>query len=141
MDITLDHALVGTTEEWLAAYRKAQDYDFVIIGSKAGINDWDAARVRDGVMSATRRLSVTNSGWMMPYTMLGVTKVPEEQGEWAAKTALRILEGLSPKTIPIVANSRRDIWINRSILEVAAIELPEWLLRKGKRVARHAHTH
>ncbi len=135
LDLELDHALVNTTEEWLAAYQKAQDYDFIIVGSNAGINDWDHDRIRSGVLSSTRKLSVTNHGWMMPYTILGVTKVPEEHGEWAAKTALRILEGMSPTQIPIVANSRRDIWINSSILEVATVDLPERLLNKGKRVA------
>ncbi len=135
LDIQLDHAFVNTTEEWLAAYQRAQDYDFVIVGSNAGINDWDHERVREGILSSTKRLSVTNHGWMMPYTILGVTKVPEEHGEWAAKTALRILEGMSPTQIPIVANSRRDIWINSSILDVASVDLPVRLLNKGKRVA------
>ncbi len=135
LSIELDFALANTTEEWLAAYQRAQDYDYVIVGSNAGINDWDHDRIRAGILSATKRLSVTNHGWMMPYTILGVTKVPEEHGEWAAKTALRILEGMSPKQIPIVANSRRDIWINSSILEVATVDLPKRLLNKGKRVA------
>ena len=69
------------------------------MGSNAGINDWDPEAARGAVNRFSRRLSVTNHGWMMPYTMIGVTKVPEEQGEWAGKTALRILGGMSPSEI------------------------------------------
>ena len=35
-----------------------------------------------------KRISVTNHGWMMPYAMLGMTKIPEEQGVWSAQAAL-----------------------------------------------------
>lgn len=132
----LDHALSTDTESWLNAYEAAQAYDLVIVGSRAGINDWDSERVRASVLGMARTLSVTNHEWMMPYSMVGVTKVAEEQGEWAAKSALHILEGMSPSSIPIVANNRRDIWINRDILSAANVELPDGLLRKGKKVAR-----
>lgn len=135
MGFKLDYALAGTTDAWIEAYRRAQRYDLVVIGSRNGIKDWDHERALAEVLRSTRKLSVTNHGWMMPYTILGVTKVSREQGEWAAKTALRILGGMSPASIPIVPNHRRDIWINNDILRVAALELPRDLLRKGKKVA------
>ncbi len=31
--------------------------------------------------------------FMMPYAMLGMTKIPEEQGIWAGKAALEIVKG------------------------------------------------
>ena len=72
----------------------------------------------------------------MPFAMIGVTKVPEEQGEWAAKSALRILGGMAPSDIPIVPNNQRDIWINHELLAAASLELPIGLMRKGKKVVR-----
>ena len=134
LNLEIDHALADSTEAWLAAYRKAQDYDLVVLGSHAGINDWDPDRVRASVLRDTRRLSVTNMQWMMPFTLLGLTKVPEEQGEWAAKAALGILDGMAPSTIPIVANSRRDLWVNTRILAASRVTLPEELLRKAKKI-------
>lgn len=131
----LDYALAPTTDAWLAAYRRAQDYDLVVMGSRNGIKDWDHDRAIAGVLRYTRRLSVTNHGWMMPYTALGMTKVSREQGEWAAKAALRILGGMQPTDIPIVPNRRRDIWINKDVLEAAHLTLPADLMRKGKKVA------
>ena len=134
LGLEIDHALADSTQAWLAAYRKAQDYDLVVLGSNAGIGDWDPARVRAGVLRETRRLSVTNMQWMMPFALLGLTKVPEEQGEWAAKAALGILEGMAPSDIPIVANSRRDVWVNTGILAVSRLALPDDLLNKAKKI-------
>ena len=130
----LDHALVPTMRDWIDAYRKAQAYDFVIVGSKGGINDWVDETVEREVFRTTRRLSVTNHGWMMPFAILGVTKVPEEHGEWAAKSALRILDGMRPSDIPIISNSRRDLWINSALLGVTPLNLPRPLLRRAKRI-------
>ena len=130
--------LVDTLEQWIAAYREAQDRDLVYMGSQAGVDDWDDERARAAVLSGTRRLSITNSHWMMPWTVLGMTKVAEEQGEWAGKTALTILAGTAPSRIPVVANVRRDIWINRRILAASGLALPERLLRKAKRADRLA---
>jgi ABC-type uncharacterized transport system substrate-binding protein len=131
----LDHQFVTTADGWIEAYRQAQDYDVVIVGNSEGIKDWDAKRVHQAMLRYTRKLSVTNHGWMMPYTILGVTKVSEEQGEWAAKTALRVMDGISPTQIPIIPNNQRDIWINADILGASHVRLPDDVLRKGKKVA------
>jgi ABC-type uncharacterized transport system substrate-binding protein len=132
--ISLEHRLVDTADAWLEAYREAQNYDFIIMGSNSGINDWDKAKIIDGVKAASQRLSLTNHGWMMPYTMLGLTKVPEEHGEWAAKTALHILDGIEPSRIPIIPNRKWDIWVNPRLLETTDVKLPKKLLQKGKKV-------
>lgn len=131
----LDYVLAKTTDKWIAGYERGQSYDLVIIGSSEGVIDWNSNRVRRAVLQNTRKLSITNHGWMMPYTILGVTKVSEEQGEWAAKTALKILSGISPSEIPIVPNSRRDIWINSDILQAAKMRLPDGLMNRGKKVS------
>jgi ABC-type uncharacterized transport system substrate-binding protein len=130
----LNRRLVSTTADWLEAYEQAQDYDFIIIGSKSGINDWNEEVVTDAVLSATQRLSLTNHNWMMPYSLLGFTKIPEEHGEWAAKAALAILDGVAPSEIPIVSNRKWEIWINRAILDASAVSLPERLIRKAKKM-------
>ena len=130
----LESALVDTTDKWLEAYARAQETDLVILGSNAGINDWNEDRAKAGVLKQTSKLSVTNHDWMMPFAIIGVTKVPEELGEWAAKAALAILGGMSPSAIPIVPNSRRDIWVNPKIIDAAKITLPVSMMRKAKKV-------
>lgn len=132
---TLDYALVGSTQEWIDTYARAQEYDVVIIGNRHGIKNWQHDRALAGIMKSTRRLSVTNHGWMMPYTILGMTKVSREQGEWAGKTAVRILNGYQISKIPVVPNRQRDVWINSQILSASGITLPQGVMRKGKKIA------
>ncbi len=133
--ITLKYSLVNSVQEWMDSYHKAQKYDFIAVGSNSGINDWDEKAVVKFVKSSTTTLTLTNHGWMMPYTLIGMTKVPEEHGEWAALAALEILRGVKPTDIPIVSNRKWDIWVNRSILEQSGITISESLLRKAKQVS------
>jgi len=133
-DIHLDSALAGTMGDWLNSYTGAQQYDFIIIGSKSGIQDWDKEHVINTIKAQSKKLSVTNHDWMMPYTMLGFTKVPEEQGEWAAQAALSILAGVEISKIAIVPNRKWDIWTNSSLLKTINIKLPEGLIVKSKHV-------
>ncbi|MGE3537975.1 MAG: ABC transporter substrate-binding protein [Candidatus Tectimicrobiota bacterium] len=132
--VHLEARLVDTLAAWLTEFRAAQHYDFIILGSNSGINDWDDARARQGVSEASRRLSLTTHEWMMPFTMLGLTKVPEEQGEWAARAALQIVQGSAPSSIPIIPNRKWDIWVNTALTDTIGITLPKPLLAKAKKV-------
>lgn len=49
---------------------------------------------------------------MMDYSLIGLIKNPKEQGEWAAESALKILNGISPRDIPITMNKKGSIIIN-----------------------------
>ena len=132
--VTLEHRLVSSIEGWVAAYEEAQSFDFVIMGSNSGINDWDDETAKQAVLSTTKRVSVTNHKWMMPFTLLGLTKVPEEHGEWAGTTALHILKGIKPSDIAIVSNRKWDIWLNEDILNSAGVTLPKRLRYKAKKI-------
>lgn len=133
--LELDSALVGSTDAWLAAYEKAQDYDFIIMGSNAGIGDWDVDKVKSGIAGTSKKLSVTSHDWMMPFTMLGFTKIAEEQGEWAANTAIALMNDTPPRDIPITANRKWDLWMNEGLVEGTQLKLPRSLTRRAKRVS------
>ena len=136
-DIKLANGLAKDMEEWLYYYKKAQNYDFVIMGSNSGINDWDPIIIQKIIQQETHKLSVTNHRWMMPYTILGLTKIPEEQGKWAAQAALYILDGTSPSDIPIISNRKWDLWINEKILSHSKIKIkmPHSLIKKAKKIS------
>ncbi len=133
LGLGIEYRLVSSRDQWVTAYRQAQDYPYLVIGSHAGIADWDFAAARRAIVGHTRRLTVTNQEWMMPVSMLGFTKIPEEQGRWAAEAALAILDGVKPSEIPIIANQRWDLWMNESLWREAGTELPAWLRGKAKR--------
>jgi len=137
LGVPLDSRLVGSADAWIAAYDEAQALDgFLILGSHSGIADWADARDRvvAAVSARSRRLTVTNHGWMMPFAMLGMTKVPEEQGMWSAQAALAILDGTPPSDIPIVANRQWDVWVNDALVSAGALDLPDELRRKAKKM-------
>jgi len=132
--IELHNGLASNTAKWIEYYNLAQQYDFIIVGSKAGINDWDKTIVSEAIEQHSRVMTVTNHEWMMPYSILGLTKIPEEHGEWAALAALEILKGTRPTDIPIVSNKKWEIWLNPGILQQTSIQLPESIQRKAKLV-------
>lgn len=123
---------VRTLHDWELAYSRAQqEADFIILGNNAGINDWDRAVASSYALAHARKLTVSNYDWMQPYAMLAMTKIPNEQGEWAAKVALRILSGVSPQRIPITPNRRWAMFVNPALLKKAGIELPASILNKA----------
>jgi len=131
--VSLQARMVNTMAEWEQAYREGDRYDFVFLGNNAGIGDWDSARAEHFALQNARVLSVSSYDWMIPYAALAITKVPEEQGEWAAKVALSILDGLSPRDIPIIPNRRWQAWVNPAIVDRLRIELSPSLLLNARK--------
>lgn len=130
--ITLKSYLVSTSSEWMEAYTTGQNHDFLILGSNSGIKDWDDAAIKQFVHTHTHKLSATNHGWMLPYTMLGFTKVPEEQGVWAGKAAIAVLNGARPIDIPIVTNRKWDMRINEELVKSSGIQISDAFAKKAK---------
>jgi len=130
--IILDAVYVSTFKDWIIQYKKSQQYDFVFLGNNAGINDWYQPEAMRIALLSTRKPSVTAYKWMLPYATLGFTKIPEEQGMWAAKVALSILNGVSPSQIPVVHNREWDMWINTSIISKMKMKIPYWLYKRAK---------
>jgi len=119
-------------DEWIESYKEAQQSDLLINGSNAGIHDWDNKTVLNAIRPHTKILSVTNQGWMMPYTIFGMTKVPEEHGEWAGLLAIEILNGTKPSDIPIIPNRRFDMTTNKALLSMTNIRIPEFIKLKSQ---------
>jgi len=130
--IKLDATYVRTFKEWIKQYKKAQRYDFVIIGNNAGINDWYKPEAERIVYKYTRKITVTTYQWMLPYVVLGFTKIPEEQGDWIARVALSILGGISPSKIPVVYNRQWDMWINPVVINKIKLKIPYLLYKRAK---------
>lgn len=122
--VEVDGEFADTLRDWQAYYDAGQKYDFIILGSNAGIKEWDEKRAAAHALRKAGRLTVSNHHWMTPYTMYAMTKVPREHGEWSAEAARAILRGHAPSRIPIVVNRKWEIYINPSLTMAAGIELP-----------------
>lgn len=134
-DIKITPRFVQTMKEWSDAYQQAsQEADFIIIGNNGGINDWDDEQAKETVRQSSRVFTITNYDWMARYAMLAMTKMAEEQGEWAAQSALAILDGLPANQIPIVVNRRWNIYVNPELLKQTGINLPAQVIHKAIKV-------
>ena len=133
LGVELEGILVSRASEWKAQYQAAQDVDFIVMGSYSGISDWNQAEMAGFAVEHAKKLVVTSHDWMMPFSTIGFTKIPQEHGEWAAQTAIEILKGTAPNEIPIVANRDWELWINMDHLESTRITLPRKILRKAKK--------
>lgn len=133
--IKVAHKPVSSMADWEAAYVAAQARnDFLVIGNYAGISDWDAERARRVVRTHSRRFTVAYLDWMAPFAMLTMSKIADEQGEWAGKAAALILDGTAPSRIPVVANRRWNMYVNAPVLHKAGLRLSAELVRKSAKV-------
>jgi len=128
----------GTFEQWKQDYLELQEQnDFVIIWSSAGLSGWDKHAARDFVLKNARVPSGTTQAFMMPYVLLGYTKIPQEQGEWAMATAIEVLRGKSPSKIPITQNKQGKFLINDSMARSLKIDLPLYILESADGISAY----
>jgi hypothetical protein len=108
--------LVKTFDELKSAFIRAQkEVDMLHVSNYAGIDRWDTEEAEEFFLNHTRIPTGARLPWMKPYALITLAKIPEEQGIWAAKTALKILDGTPPSSIPIVTNERARLAINMKV--------------------------
>ena len=113
---------VKTLAEWKEAVTKLQgEVDIIVFGNVAGLSDADQAEAKAFVADASKLPSGCAYDFMMPYSMLGFTKIGQEQGAWAAATAIRIIKGEAPSAIPIAANKESKIFMNLKLAGKAGV--------------------
>jgi ABC-type uncharacterized transport system substrate-binding protein len=133
LGFTIDHLIVDSLQAWISAFEQAKEVDFIILGTASSIEDWDEKTALTYVKQHTDKLILTSYRKMMPLAMIGFVKIPEEQGEWAAKTAIAIHEGMPINRIPIIANRKWEVYENLLLLKLSGIKLPDVLRSKAKK--------
>jgi ABC-type uncharacterized transport system substrate-binding protein len=104
---------VMTYQEWKERFVQLQDeVDFLIIGNPQGLSGWDE---NDFVHFAARHTRIPTGAtihWVKKFTLMGYMRVPQEQGRWASKAALKILRGTPVSEIPMAQNRQGKLTIN-----------------------------
>ncbi|MHC4927405.1 MAG: ABC transporter substrate-binding protein, partial [Planctomycetota bacterium] len=125
-----------TFEDWKREYLRLQnDVDILIWANNAGIADWDDDLAQTFVLENTRIPTGSISPWMTPFVLISLTQVPQEQGQWAAKAVLDILNGKSPKDIPLAANKQGKMFLNMALARKLGIKFPLELIERSHMVA------
>lgn len=124
---------VKTLADWKAEFARMQgEVDVLLLGNFSGINDWDE---KDAAAFALANTKVPSGGmydFMMPYAMLGLVKVAEEQGIWSARAAVDILQGTPPAKIAIVQNKQGKTMINLKLSEKGGVVFKPELTRNAQ---------
>ena len=117
--------LVRTFDQWKQAFLDAQrEVDMLVIFGVAAVAGWDDEAARDWVEQHTAIPTGTDFAWLMHLNLLGIGKVPEEQGRWAARAALKILDGVPPSRIPLSYNREGSLYFNTTIAARLGIKAP-----------------
>ncbi len=124
---------VSTTEQWKKAYLKLQqEVDLLIIENSMSITGWEPEKMHEFIMQNTRIPTGSVQPIMLPYVLMGFLQLPEEQGQYAAKTALRILAGESPQSIPLVTNHQVTVSVNLDLADKLGIVFELEFLRNAQ---------
>ena len=129
--VELEARLVKTFEEWKQGFLDGQEYDAIILENNSGISGWNEEEAARFATEHSKKYSMTVNDWMMPYSLIGMTKVAEEQGMWSGKTAVSILKGADPAKIKIVENRQSNIFVNSSLQQKIQIDLPASIMSQA----------
>lgn len=120
-----DVKLVNTFEEWKEAYSSLQnEADVILFLNNSGIDNWDEQEAVELVKKVTKIPTGTTDQSLHPYVLISFAKDVHEFGEYGAKTALKILNGASPSSIPISKNKRAKVSLNMSLAKKLDIIFP-----------------
>ena len=120
---------------WKAAFGDLQGKaDILFVSNNAGIKDWNDAEAAAFAEANTKIPTGSVYDFMAPYVLVSYAKIAQEQGHWAAETALQILSGTSPKDIPITHNKDGQMIINARIAQKMNAELPPEIIQNADSV-------
>jgi ABC-type uncharacterized transport system substrate-binding protein len=128
----VEQVYVKTFEEWKKAFKELQTQaDILILENNAGISEWNNDEARKYVEENIKIPTGAINPWITNYALIGVMEIPEEHGEWPARTALRILDGTPPSAIPIVKSKKGDLVLNLRLAEKMGVVFAPSLLRNA----------
>jgi hypothetical protein len=124
---------VDTFEEWKMSFLSLQEeVDVLILENNAGITNWNDREAEAFVLENTKIPAGADQVWLTNDSLISLTKIPEEQGEWSASTALTILNGTRPSDIPIVTNKKGMLYVNLKIAEKLGVIIRPDLLKNAQ---------
>ncbi len=114
-------------QDWKNGFKQLQDkVDMLIVDSDGGLYDEHGKEYEEFAMKNSKIPSGTVYDFMARVALIGVIKIAEEQGIWAADTALSILDGTPPSEIEIVENKRAKLFINKKMADSMGVDLSKF---------------
>jgi ABC-type uncharacterized transport system substrate-binding protein len=120
-------------EDWKQSFLKLQnEVDMLFLHNSYGLAGWNIDDATQFVEQNLKIPSATTLTAMMPFSVFGIVQLGSEQGEWAATTALRILNGESPSDIPVTENKDGKLIINMRLVNKLQLKIDLKLLKTAE---------
>lgn len=133
--VTPTYVSVATYEQWKTQFVQANDSgEAIFLQSRLGVADWDETDAEAFVAEQIRVPVVTCDASMMRYAVLGVAADGRMQGQWAAQTALRLLNSKEPADVPVARTQATTAYLNPKLAKRIGFEPDEALGCKCHRV-------
>ena len=124
--------LVNDFNAWKEAYISLQDeVGILLVRNNSGIEGWNDQEAKSFVHENTYIPSGTVSTHLAPWVLISYSKVNQEFAEYAATSALQILNGESPADIPISTNKQAKVYLNMRLASRLGIEFPMELVERA----------
>lgn len=125
---TPDYFLVDDFEKWKSDFVKLnRQYDIIYMPTNGAIKNWNKEEAKAFVMKHTKKPTITCDDFMMPYCVLGLTKVASEQGQRAIEMMQKILyNDMKPQQIAVERNVLHKAWKNAALSKKAGLKTTEF---------------
>lgn len=134
-----DIRFTNSYQEFKEMFRSMQgSVNLLIVHNTSGIADWDAEDAQAFVLETTQIPTVGVHDFMAPYLLVVFGLVADEEGIWAAESALKILDGTPVSEIPVVESQQGNVYVNLAIADKLDLALPPSLLRNAFIVGEQA---
>ena len=130
--LNLDVRLVKDFPSWKKEYLLLQkETDLLILGNAVSIAGWDAQKAKKWIFDNTLVPSGSWDAWMADFCLVTFANSGEEQGAWATRTALRILQGTPVANIGSVRNHKARVLLNMPLAKKMGIRFPMNLIENA----------
>lgn len=128
-------SLVDNIVEWEREYIRLQDsVDMLLLATPVGVTAWDEDKGQEIIDNKTKIITGATSDSDVHYAIVGKVKIAEEQGRWAAKTAIEILNGKDPREIPLARNKESKLYINKTMAKKIGIKFDSQILKTAEKI-------
>ncbi len=120
-----EYLFVDTYEAWRKQLVEAnRSADVIYLPAHDGLRDWDEPDAAKFVTENLSKPAFTCDYSMVRCSMFGLIASPAEQGEWAARTALGILEWnwKGPESYPVARGKKTQAYLNQGLAETLGFE-------------------
>ena len=124
--------LAENFEQWKNAYLRMQkEADMLILSSPVGLKGFDREDALSFIHKNAQIPSCITVDGEIEFSLVGVSKVAEEQGWWAGSRAIEILGGRSVSDIPMTRNREIKTQLNMSLANSMGILFPPDLMEQA----------